>query len=248
MGVQKGILKFEGTIGGLTFYNSVYGYLVRQKAGVSGDRVKTDPAFSRTRENGLEFGAASKAGKFLRESLHSFTSGINDKTLPYRLTQVLSKIQKLDTIGVRGQRNVHNGLQTPEGFTLLRDFLFNKEVSVQGLLSAPLLLDAATGKVSCPDPLVPSQDISYPPGATHLNMQSAALRINFIHRESRLVCSEPLVFALTNDPVNVELTLPELPEGDGVLLHLLRIDFLQQVNGMEYGLSNGGYNAVGVVG
>ena len=33
-------------------------FMVRQKGGVSGDKIATDPAFERTRENMAEFGSA----------------------------------------------------------------------------------------------------------------------------------------------------------------------------------------------
>ena len=55
MAKQKGILKLDGTIGGITFYKSQDGYLAREKGGVDGNRIATDPNFQRTRENGSEF-------------------------------------------------------------------------------------------------------------------------------------------------------------------------------------------------
>jgi hypothetical protein len=58
MARQKGIIKLEGTIGDVSFYKSKDGYLAREKGGVDGDRIKNDPAFQRTRENGSEFGRA----------------------------------------------------------------------------------------------------------------------------------------------------------------------------------------------
>lgn len=64
MAKQKGIIKLDGTIGGITFYKSQDGYLAREKGGVSAEKIATDPAFQRTRENGEEFGRAGKAGKF----------------------------------------------------------------------------------------------------------------------------------------------------------------------------------------
>ena len=52
MAQQKGIIKLDGTIGGITFYKSKDGYLAREKGGVSADRIANDPNFQRTRENG----------------------------------------------------------------------------------------------------------------------------------------------------------------------------------------------------
>ena len=63
MARQKGILKIKGTIGDITFYKTKDGYLVKEKSAVEGNRIASDPAFQRTRENNSEFGRAGKAGK-----------------------------------------------------------------------------------------------------------------------------------------------------------------------------------------
>lgn len=52
MARQKSIIKLDGTIGDITFYKSKDGYLAREKGGVPADRIRNDPAFQRTRENG----------------------------------------------------------------------------------------------------------------------------------------------------------------------------------------------------
>ena len=72
MARQRSIIKLDGTIGGITFYKSKDGYLAREKGGVSADRIKNDPAFQRTRENGAEFGRAGKAGKFPKTGIQRF--------------------------------------------------------------------------------------------------------------------------------------------------------------------------------
>ena len=90
MAKQKGILKIEGTIGGMTFYKSQDGHLVREKGGVSGERIANDPAFVRTRENGEEFGAAGTAGKLMRDTLRSLMMNAADGrvTSSYRGTPI----------------------------------------------------------------------------------------------------------------------------------------------------------------
>jgi hypothetical protein len=66
MARQSGLIKLNGTLGGITFYKSQDGYLAREKGGIEADRIANDPNFQRTRENGAEFGAAGKAGRLLR--------------------------------------------------------------------------------------------------------------------------------------------------------------------------------------
>ena len=69
MAQQHGILPITGTIGNITFYKSGEGFMVKQKTSVTAGRIKSDPAYQRTRENGAEFGRAGSAGKILRTAL-----------------------------------------------------------------------------------------------------------------------------------------------------------------------------------
>lgn len=56
MAKLNSFIKIEGTLDNLTFYRGKDGYLVRTKGGISKSRIKNDPEFIRTRENGVEFG------------------------------------------------------------------------------------------------------------------------------------------------------------------------------------------------
>jgi hypothetical protein len=71
MGRKRGPLKVTGTLGDINFYKSQDGYLAGEKGGVDGKRIKTDPVFKRTRENGQEFGRAGKSGKLLRTAFRT---------------------------------------------------------------------------------------------------------------------------------------------------------------------------------
>ena len=73
MARQDGVIKLTGQMGGISFYKSQGGHLVRQKGGIDGDRMKNDPAFARTRENNEEFGRAGASGKLLRTALRSLS-------------------------------------------------------------------------------------------------------------------------------------------------------------------------------
>jgi hypothetical protein len=109
MAQQKGIIKLDGTIGGITFYKSQDGYLAREKGGVSADRIANDPNFQRTRENGAEFGRAGKAGKILRTSLRALLQNVSDSRMVSRLTKQMVKVIQMDAVNPRGERNVIDG-------------------------------------------------------------------------------------------------------------------------------------------
>ncbi|MCW3808140.1 hypothetical protein OM074_21150, partial [Marinilabiliaceae bacterium D04] len=120
MARQKGVLKLEGQIGDLSFYKSEGEYLARTKGGVDGERIKKDPAFARTRENGAEFGRAGKAGKLLRSALKTPIAQSADKKVSSRLTSQMVKVIQADVTNGRGERNVVDG-----DLNLLQGFEFN---------------------------------------------------------------------------------------------------------------------------
>jgi len=109
MAKQSGIIKLKGTIGDISFYKSQDGHLAREKGGVSADRIKSDPSFQRTRENGSEFGTAGAAGKVLRNAFRQLVQPVADGRLVSRLTKEMLAVVKTDEDNFRGQRNVQNG-------------------------------------------------------------------------------------------------------------------------------------------
>ena len=100
MAKQKGIIKLEGKIGDLSFYKSKDGYLAREKGGVDGERIKKDPAFVRTRENGSEFGGSAKSGKLLRDAIRTMMQNASDNRVTSRVTKLMSQICVELTINV----------------------------------------------------------------------------------------------------------------------------------------------------
>src|SRR5690554_5324320 len=104
MAKQKGILKLKGTIGDYTFYKTKDGYLAREKGGIDKDRIMNDPAFKRTRENGMEFGTAGKGGQLIRKAERVLLRQASDHRLTSRLVQVLMQVIKSDPLNDRGKR------------------------------------------------------------------------------------------------------------------------------------------------
>jgi len=58
MAQQDSFLKLKGRIGDLTFYKTKNGHQVREKGGVTAQRIATDPKYQRTRENNADFRTA----------------------------------------------------------------------------------------------------------------------------------------------------------------------------------------------
>jgi hypothetical protein len=165
MARQSGIIPQKGTIGNITFYKTKAGHLAREKGGVDANRIATDPAFVRTRENGAKFGRAGKAGKLLRTAFRALLLNIGDSYMSSRLTREMVKVIQADATNVRGQRNVIDGEAE-----LLKGFEFNSNARLGGTLYAPFstAIDRAAGTLIVDIPaFVPTNMVAAPAGATH---------------------------------------------------------------------------------
>lgn len=242
----KGILKIEGTLDELTFYKTQDGHLVKTKSGVSGERIANDPNFQRTRENGSEFGYAASAGKMLRTAVRNLMMNASDNRVTSRLTQLMTQIKNYDTTSARGDRDVSVGIADPAALALLKGFDFNDKAILGSMLFAPYTVTAASGEIafaSC----VPTNDVSAPSGATHLSVRSAFAIVDFATGISAIEYSPVtnLPIDATNTPVT--LTPTAVPAGAGTKFYLLLIEFFQEINGVQYSLKNGAYNALNIV-
>lgn len=247
MARQKGIMKLEGTIGGITFYKtSLDGHLAKEKGGVDGARIANDPAFIRTRENGEEFGAAGIAGKQLRDAIRSLMMTASDSRVTSRLTQVMTDIVKQDVTSVRGKRTPAIGLATVPGKALLKGFNFNLNAVLGAILFKPFTLVPATG-VTTINGIIPVNDVAFPAGATHMTLSGAYANVNFITGIADVKFTNLVNAPINSVLVNAILTPTAVPVGTGIKLYLLRIEFFQQVNAVQYSLKNGAYNSLAVI-
>lgn len=246
MAKQKGIVPLEGTIGNVTFYKSKAGYLAREKGGVDGSRIATDPAFARTRENGSEFGRAGKAGRLLRTSLRALLLSINDSYMTGRLTREFVKVIRADEISPRGQRNVIDGEAE-----LLQGFEFNQNGRLGATLYAPFTtsINRATGELSVVMPsFVPMNMIAAPAGATHYKINAAGVEIDFEAETFVVDLGSTGEAAIGTNPAPMTtLTATVTPASTKPLFLAVGIEFFQQVNGATYPLRNGAYNALSLV-
>ena len=246
MAQQKGILPVRGTIGNLTFYKSRDGYLVREKGGIEAQRIATDPAFQRTRENGAEFGRAGKAGKLLRNAVRGLTINASDSKMSSRLTRQMVKVIQADAVNPRGLRNVIDGEAA-----LLQGFEFNLNGKLSTTVYAPFTgsIDRVAGNlvIDIP-PFVPINMINAPSGATHFRINSAGAEVDF--EGNFYVADVQTSIDLPWDNVaTTALTLTNIvtPNSIHPLFLLLGTEFYQQVNGSMYPLKNGAFNALSLV-
>lgn len=246
MGRIKSFLKIEGTLDDLTFYKSQDGFMVRTKGGVSSNRIKNDPAFIRTRENGLEFGHSAKSGKQLRQAIIPLLADAKDGRVASRLTQVMSKIKNEDLSSARGQRQVAIGLATAVGKTWLKGFEFNNQTTLGSVLLSDYSLDPLTGTIVIND-FIPSQRLQSPEGATHVSFSGGFLNLDFATGSKQLEVSNVVNLAIDMANTTVTLTPASVPSGTGNQLYFLKLAFFQELNGVQYPLNNGAFNALQLI-
>lgn len=246
MAKQKGIIKLEGTIGDITFFKSQDGYLAREHAPVSAEQIANDPAFQRTRENNAEFGRAGKASALVRNALRAVIQNAKDARLAARLTGEFSKVIKADLTNPRGLRNVIDGEAE-----LLEGFNCNKNAPLSSTLYAPYSagINRATGVCAVDlQSFIPANSIAAPSGATHFKILIMAAAINFETEQYDNQLQETAMLplnAVATAPINLSCNLPAA--GTTPMFLALGIQFYQQVNGVNYPLKDGGFNALQLV-
>lgn len=246
MARQKGIIKLKGTIGDISFYKTQDGYLAREKGGVEADRIASDPAFVRTRENGAEFGRAGNAGKILRSALRTLLQNSADNRVTSRLTQEMMKVVQADATSERGLRNVLDG-----ELELLNGFEFNINGKLGSTLFIPFsaTINRVSGVLGVELPsYVPINSIAAPAGTSHYKLNMAGSEIDFESGIYQTEYASTPVQALNAVEVASQILSTTLAAGSTKPLFVaLGIEFFQEVNGQMYSLKNGAYNALALV-
>jgi len=248
MARQKGLLKIDGTIGGMTFYRTKDGLIVKEQLQSTKSKFDSDASYQRTRENAQEFSMAATSGKMLRDAIRSFMANSADSRVTSRLTQVMSYILKEDTTSDRGDRSVAKGLTTVNGKAFLRNFNFNINAILGSVVFKQVDLNPATGEMSFSN-LNPVNEVVYPQGATHVTFKNAFMSIDFSTGEAFVEYSSDYNLALNGAPADLLLetnAVPPLNPGMNAI-YLLAVEFFQEVNGKQYSLKNGAYNCLEIV-
>ena len=245
MAQQESFIKLKGKIGDLTFFKTKDGYQAREKGGVSADRIANDPAYLRTRENNAEFGRACIGSKKLRDVLRSIILLTSDAKMANRLTSRIARIIKADTVNIRGERKV-----LPENLSMLKDFSFNATALLNTTLfvSYQATIDRVTGTAQIDLPAFnPEVAVVKPNGATHYQFNAAAAVLDFDGDESAFVEATTSSSPLNAMAVPQQLAISLAPNSTLPIVLVFGVSFYQEVNGINYSLNNGAYNAITVI-
>ncbi len=247
MAKQVGIIRLQGTIGGITFMHTADGHIAREKSGVSRERILHGPEFVRTRENMNEFDSIVESTKLFRNCVGNLLLLAKDNWLNRRMMKFMGIIKKKDYLNPRGARNVADALITPSVVSMFKGFEFNSHASVGNILQRPFSLDEVTGTITIENLRV-SEELVFPPSATHVVLTAGWTKVDFERGTFALSCSEEVRIEIGFGAQTVVLAPNGVPQGDGISLHVLRIGFVQVVGGVDYDLKNGRFNCLGVVG
>lgn len=227
------LIKFKGSMHGVSFYKTQDGFLAREKTSIDPERLKSDPAFRNTRRHNAEFNAAGKAGKLFRRIFGDEINNASDNRVASRVTKAMVAIAKSDPVSTFGQRKVELG-----EINLLKDFEFNTSAPLSSVFRKipACIINRTTGTVNVNIPeYIPEEDIAAPKDIRHYNFFAAAAVIDFateeyfIGRQSRpnAEYNETLVPAAA-----IPLTIP--PNATAPIFVVLGLEFVQLVNGVVY--------------
>lgn len=250
------LIKLKGNIGGISFYQSGGEDLARTATGPSKERIATDPAFVRTRENNAEFGGSATAAKAIRLALLTPLQTMSDAKLAARLTKMFKEINARST-GIRGQRPVTLSANR----IVLENLEFNSKASFSSVFNAPFTVTNNAGRtqgtITIPN-FVPSTLIQAPTGATHFRLMSAiGVVSDYVYNIStkRYDASDPTLNTLSgiaygavtalNTPTPVTFSLiaslpgTPVPTATVSVLQTIGIEFFQRVGTVDYLVGQG---------
>ncbi len=253
MAKQKGHIKYVGTLGDVRHFKikGNKGFFAGLVGGPTAEQVKTAPGFIRTRENMSEFAACAMTGKSVRIGLSALMKQMTDSQFTGRLTAIMKKINIEDGSEARGQRAVLVS-QQPQ---YLKGLDFNRNISFNGILSAPFTLTPSVDRNESTlslEAFNPMSFLNVPSGATHFRIINAVSVVSdFIYNSATgaYEAAEPMLNELSNiaysdytpidavtPVIDVTATLPGAPTltTNVSVLGSIGIEFYQEVGGNYY--------------
>ena len=168
MATLKGLIDFEGTIGGISAYTRNGERVIRQKSSVSKKKMMRGKNYERTRENMSEFGGGVTASKILRQSIASISRGFTDTNFTGRLQGKYRDMISLAP-GKRGQRVFKPLAHAAALLAIPFDMKFHLDsvLRVQPVITVNAARTAATLSIAGFNPFT---DLFASPGATHVEL------------------------------------------------------------------------------
>ena len=250
MAKVKGIIEFNGTIGGITFYqrkDSKKGPFARKPGGYTAEAIKTKDSMAPVRNNASELGAVSVAVRVFKLGIAPLMPPVKIGDFHSRLVSLFFKILSTDLQSPRGRRSVAVVLESAEGrsFLLGHPLLYKTSKKLQ--LFKELTYDAATRQLTYGG--LNKGSYQFPKGSDAIQFQAGLLWLDFAGEVSKMTLSEKVIQKKgLQEPFAV--TFPEDGDGTGICLVVFSVNFLEKYGDGYRGLLgvNGSYlEVVGIV-
>jgi len=255
MAKQKSFIKLKGSLGGLTFYENQGNDVVRTTGGVEKERIMSDAAFIRTRENMMEFGASATVGKALRMGFANIIRSMADSYVSSRITGIMKRINSVGP-GIRGERD----FEILNNKNLIEGFEFNKKSPFDAIFYAPYDDPTLDANRSIATWVVPdfntSNYLNAPEGATHFRLLLAVTVLSdyaYVDSRKGYEAVEPAENETNGMVFSAEIPVGGMVGSDTTLvvdlgfaaalpltvavINAIGIIFYQQINGAFYELA-----------
>lgn len=233
MARQKGIVGIQGTVDGLNFYFRKGEALVRKAGGgFTAKAIKNKPSMIRVRETGSEFAGCMNAVKHFKIALLPTFMLFKDGKTHQRLSQLFLQIKECDTFSERGKRSVGVGVQTDEGKALLKDYVISGGINLASIFGHTYHFEWGTNGFT----IAPfsTSAMRFPKGATHIELTVGWLAFDFVTYDYSFNKSERVLIGKDATQTSLQISPTVLPEGEGSLLGIVFLRYLQEINDVHY--------------
>lgn len=246
MAIQDSILKFRGSIEGLTFVRTADGYFVRKKKKpVTRKQLYTEPRYKPTLNSTKDFRTATQASGLLRNAITGVLKSCSDKRLSGKLTAAFMNILKTDTINPPGERKVGNA-----DISALKNFQFNHATRFESVVGVPCAVktDFSSGQLVMNIPPFSKDELLYANGISHFIIHSIALYINFENRtvEQSTFQSNPMMTSKAA-PEGIEIVHDIPANANDCMILFAGIRFYEETSDQLYLHYDLRYNTVQVM-
>lgn len=246
MAKVKGIVTLQGTLGGVNYYQTIYGPIAREAGGgFNGDAIRTKASMKRVRENGSEFGHCSRVNKLFRQGIGEFYEHYKFAGLHGHLMRLFTGLKDLDTVNERGERRVGLGLATEAGKTLMRTFDYTPESRLSNLWPYKPQIDDSDYTLRFTS--IDMTKVKFPKGATHLKLLYGVLDMDFENMTFVRYTAEPVLIDRSFDSHSLDITLTEMPIITQTAIGVLGMRLYQRVDENLYPLNDERYVAFNVM-
>jgi len=224
-------------VGGMTFYQTPAGKIVKTKNSITKDRFKKDKAFEGSRDALSEFTSASAAGALIRKAFAISARTAKDWSTHFRLNSAIVAVAQSDPLSRRGKRRMSKG--DPSS---LVGFEWNSIYHFSSIFLARISssIDAGTGDMEVLVPAFnPKRMIKAPKGSTHFELNIAGASINPSKKTQSSVHASSGKLSLKEGTADLSFQLQVNAVSGNPHFLGAGIIFYQEVNGRYFPLQEG---------